>query len=131
MRIDRCARAWWTIVAIGMGPLEQRLEVSRNPQVTCMNILKCLFVVGLLLLCSTARSAEQIKDVPYYAQDFPGSGDLQYRAERCKLDICIPEHQDKEKLSTVVWFHGGGLTGGEKHVIEAFTKQKIIVVAAT
>lgn len=33
-----------------------------------------------------------------------------YMKERCKLDIYFPENMDS--FITVVWFHGGGLTGG-------------------
>lgn len=94
-----------------------------------MTSLKHTFTVALLLFCSTAPAAELIKDVAYYAEDFPGSGDRQYRAERCKLDVCAPDHEPGEKLPTIVWFHGGGLTGGAKHIIDDFTQQKIIVVA--
>ncbi len=91
--------------------------------------MKSLLSIVLALFCSASFAAEWHKDIAYYAPDFPGSGDLQYRAERCKLDVCVPEKAADEKLPTVVWFHGGGLSSGEKHVIEDFTNEKIIVVA--
>lgn len=51
----------------------------------------------------------------------------QYRAERCKLDIYYPEN--RKGFKTVVWFHGGGLTGGAKSVPEQLMNQGIAVVA--
>ncbi len=94
-----------------------------------MSYFKYVLCAALVAIAASSLAAERINDVAYYAADFPGSGDLPYRAERCKLDICIPDHDEEEKLPTVVWFHGGGLSGGEKHVIEEFTTNRIIVVA--
>lgn len=37
-----------------------------------------------------------------------------YRLERCRLDLEYPV--GKEGFATLVWFHGGGLEGGEKHI---------------
>jgi len=56
---------------------------------------------------------QQQSDLDYYVPDFPSSGDLTYRAERCKLDIYYPVGNDR-KFPTLVWFHGGGMVGGEK-----------------
>lgn len=50
-----------------------------------------------------------------------------YIAERCKLDIYYPT--DKRDFTTVVWFHGGGITSGNKHIPEKLKKQGIAVVA--
>lgn len=51
----------------------------------------------------------------------------EYIAERCKLDIYYPA--DKKDFTTVVWFHGGGITSGNKHIPEKLMKQGIAVVA--
>jgi acetyl esterase/lipase len=50
-----------------------------------------------------------------------------YMKERCKLDIYVPENVDS--FTTVVWFHGGGLTGGEKSIPERLKNKKLAVVA--
>jgi len=50
-----------------------------------------------------------------------------YMKERCKLDIYYPENVDS--FTTVVWFHGGGLTGGEKSIPERLKNHKLAVVA--
>ena len=44
-----------------------------------------------------------------------------YRKERCVLDIYYPV-TDKG-FATLVWFHGGGLEGGNKELLEGFRRQ--------
>lgn len=62
-----------------------------------------------------------IENIPYRV-----TGDA-YAKERCKLDIYYPE--DVEDFSTVVWFHGGGLSGGHKYIPEELKNCGIAVVA--
>lgn len=50
-------------------------------------------------------------DVPYRNPEFYENAPA--NANRCRLDITIPKGQ--QNFPTVVWFHGGGLTGGSKH----------------
>lgn len=55
--------------------------------------------------------------------------DISYGAgARCKLDVYAPK--GTKNYATVIWFHGGGLTGGQKEVPEALKGQGIAVVAA-
>ena len=51
-----------------------------------------------------------ITNVPYYENDMPKSGNLEYLDERCRLDIYYPE--TAALAPTVLFFHGGGLSGG-------------------
>ena len=48
--------------------------------------------------------------------------------ERCRLDIQYSP--GATHWPTVVWFHGGGLTGGERSLPKPLLGQKVIVVAA-
>ncbi len=57
-----------------------------------------------------------------------GEGPDKYMKDRCRLDIYFPENVDS--FITVVWFHGGGLTEGEKFIPERLKDQKMAVVAA-
>lgn len=50
-----------------------------------------------------------------------------YVLERCRLDLYYPE--DAEDFKTVVWFHGGGLTAGNKFIPEQLKQQGLAVVA--
>ncbi|MBQ6596209.1 MAG: alpha/beta hydrolase, partial [Lentisphaeria bacterium] len=55
-----------------------------------------------------------VKDLPYYPEGFrPLSGDAEYAAERCKLDIYTPKNIEKP-LPVLIFFHGGGLSRGTK-----------------
>lgn len=50
-----------------------------------------------------------------------------YLSERCKLDVYYPVK--KKDFVTVVWFHGGGITGGNKHLPEKLMEKGIAVIA--
>lgn len=64
----------------------------------------------------------EIKDISY-AQ--AGETD-KYRLERCKLDIYYPKNQ--KDFATLVWFHGGGLEGGSKKMLNELRNQGFAVV---
>lgn len=49
-----------------------------------------------------------------------------YIKERCKLDIYYD--RSKKNLPVVVWYHGGGLTSGQKEIPELLKKQGFVVV---
>lgn len=63
-----------------------------------------------------------ITDVPYTDAGETDS----YRMERCRLDIYYPE---KEGFATLIWFHGGGLEGGNKELLEGFRRKGFAVVS--
>ena len=50
-----------------------------------------------------------------------------YAAERCVLDVYYPT--ETKAFATVVWFHGGGLTGGERDVPDHLKRQGVAVVS--
>lgn len=60
-------------------------------------------------------------DIPY------SQSDDAYAKERCRLDIYYPE--DASGAPSVVWFHGGGLTGGQKFIPQELKEAGIIVIA--
>jgi len=68
-----------------------------------------------------AESYKTMTDIPYSA-----STDI-YAIERCKLDIYYPENASG--TPAVVWFHGGGLTGGHKSVPKQLKNSGLIVIA--
>jgi acetyl esterase/lipase len=94
--------------------------------------LLMLLLIGGAATAAFAKDplAKVVKDISYYVPDARGSGDLDYRAERCKLDVYVPAHAPGVKLPVVVWFHGGGLVGGNKARPKGFENQPLIVVAA-
>lgn len=49
-----------------------------------------------------------------------------YGKENCQLDLYYPTN--KKAFATIVWFHGGSLTGGKKEIPEKLMKQGFAVV---
>ncbi len=48
--------------------------------------------------------------------------------QRCRLDISYPE--GKSGCPVVIWFHGGGLTGGERYIPQQLMQKGYVVVGA-
>ncbi len=85
---------------------------------------KSNFLIIALLFCTTIARAQynQVNDIPYReaAED--------YAQERCKLDVYYPTNA--QDAPVVVWFHGGGIEGGEKHIDPQLKNSGLVVVAA-
>jgi acetyl esterase/lipase len=77
------------------------------------------------LLCICALSSAQYKtetDVLY------NNDNDAYIQERCRLDLYYPEN--KNDYVTVVWFHGGGLTGGSKFIPDHWRNKGFAIASA-
>ena len=91
-----------------------------------------LLFVFLFIHVYAANGASQkkvyymtISDIPYFDQQ---ATDLDpYQQERCKLDITYPS--GGSPFATVIWFHGGGLSSGEKFIPAELTNQGLAIVA--
>ncbi|NQX55163.1 alpha/beta hydrolase [Pedobacter panaciterrae] len=86
-----------------------------------------LFLFGVLLYAqgfAQETTYETKKDIGYYPASTKGDA---YREERCKLDVYYPKN--KTNSSTIVWFHGGGLTGGNKEMPRELLEKGFIVIA--
>lgn len=80
----------------------------------------------LMLLCIS--SAVFAKSGSKTAQNIPYSPATDaYSVQRCKLDVYTPE--GAKDAPVVVWFHGGGLTGGNKYVPGELLEKGLVVVA--
>tara|TARA_R110002049_G_scaffold72490_6_gene187414 strand:+ start:108746 stop:109597 length:852 start_codon:yes stop_codon:yes gene_type:complete len=91
-----------------------------------------IFVSMLLAVTETATADQTVGSKQAYEIDT----DIAYRVDkeataymkdRCKLDVYYPV--GKEGFSTVVWFHGGGLSNGSKRIPEGLKGKGIAVVA--
>lgn len=73
--------------------------------------------LSIALCCCFAFSAEvqEVKDLHYHSEAELAAGDDTMRSQ-CQLDLKYPE--GKKGWPVVVWFHGGGLTGGHRHYPE-------------
>lgn len=81
-------------------------------------------LIFLLIGAAVAYAADQwttVRDLPYSDRDDS------YSTRRCKLDVHYAP--GAEGLPVIVWFHGGGLTGGEKFIPSELASQGYVVVA--
>ncbi len=84
----------------------------------------------LFLLFISAQIFAQNKDYQtvtniHYYDETTNKSDV-YINERCILDIYIPKNV--KNFSTVIWFHGGGLTGGNKEIPKYLQEKGIAVI---
>ena len=85
-----------------------------------------LVLVSALSFCVSVLPQYLSKEnIPYYTSDKMAKDS--YIAERCVLDIYYPEKA--KGFPTVVWFHGGGLSGGEKFIPNELKGKNIAVIA--
>jgi acetyl esterase/lipase len=74
-------------------------------------------VLALFLLITTIAVAQKTEyetktNVRYYPEaDYKNDT---YKAERCVLDVYYPKNT--KGFATIVWLHGGGITGGSKEI---------------
>jgi acetyl esterase/lipase len=92
--------------------------------------MRKILVLVLILVFVTITQAQEtkysLKQNIHYYNDSINQSDL-YINERCVLDVYYPENI--KNYPTVVWFHGGGLTGGNKETPNALKEKGIGVVA--
>lgn len=62
-----------------------------------------------------------MNDVPYRTEFVSD-----YQRQQDKLDIYLPTRE--EGFATVVWYHGGGMTGGGKHIPTELQNQGLCVI---
>lgn len=85
----------------------------------------------LVFLCVTLFS------FPFFAQEYNTTNNIRYYDEktnksdpyineRCVLDVYVPKNV--KNFPTVIWFHGGGITGGQKEIPEALKNKGIAVI---
>ena len=97
-----------------------------------MNRLTAAWLACLPLpLCLAAQPAPLadsqavFSNIAYYGEAALRQAD-DYQKTQCRLDLRYPTN--RTGFATVVWFHGGGLTGGKRHFIDL--KDPDIAVAA-
>lgn len=89
-------------------------------------ILSFILFIGLGYGLHAQETQYEIKQNIHYYSDSMNQSDP-YINERCVLDVYYPT--SIEKYPTVVWFHGGGLTAGEKNIPNELKEKGIGVVA--
>ena len=97
------------------------------------NLYHCLPFLVCFVLVPCGTSAQQLTEAK---TEYKTAENILYRQggdvtddmkERCRLDVYYPA--DGKVFSTVVWFHGGGLTSGNRSIPKQLQEQGIAVVA--
>ena len=85
-------------------------------------ITKILVSLCLAFLCLpvSAQGYQQVNDISYTRKTDA------YSLERLKLDVYHPEGVTDAPV--IVWFHGGGLEGGNKEIPEKLREKDLVVV---
>ncbi|HMP79066.1 MAG TPA: alpha/beta hydrolase [Pirellulaceae bacterium] len=104
--------------------------MRHDAQVSASLLLRWLtftFTLGFGILAhgqdQPADKYVTVTDIAYRS----GAGMSEGMRERCKLDIYYPEHGTR--VPAIVWFHGGGLTSGQKQVPPELKSAGVIVIA--
>ncbi|MCH5598964.1 alpha/beta hydrolase fold domain-containing protein [Niabella ginsengisoli] len=78
---------------------------------------RSIFLLIALLSMAVAigqQSYKTVKDIKYYSEtDYNKDS---YKDSMCVLDLYYPE--GVKDFATIVWFHGGGITGGHRDMPE-------------
>lgn len=83
----------------------------------------CFFIIALFSFAQKAEY-ETKTNIQYYNAATNKSDS--YINERCVLDIYYPKNT--KNFATIVWFHGGGLTGGSKEIPEALKNKGFAII---
>ena len=82
-----------------------------------------LFVVNAII-ANAQQQYKTDKNIHYYDEN--SNNQDAYINSQCTLDIYFPENQ--KDFATIIWFHGGGLTKGEKKIPKALMNKGFAVV---
>jgi acetyl esterase/lipase len=84
------------------------------------------FILILVFAFSFAQTEYKTENnIPYYPENI--SQKDAYISSQCKLNFYYPTNV--KNFSTVIWFHGGGLTGGSNELPKELLNENIAVVS--
>lgn len=89
--------------------------------------MKKIFLLFFFLYSITGFAQQQYvteKNIQYYP-DSVAKKDA-YITSQCLLDLYYPK--GAKNFATIIWFHGGGITGGSKEIPKALTEKGYAVV---
>ena len=82
-------------------------------------------LISCTFYCYSQENYTNLKNIPYYETN---STDI-YKNEKCLLDIYYPKNI--KNFATIVWFHGGGLTAGNKEIPEALKNKGYAIIGVS
>jgi acetyl esterase/lipase len=132
-KLPRCGNPADLHLPVMLYQLRQRGGDATKLDEASARMFASKFTEAEAILASVSRElGKQIIDGGYHL-----ATELLYREEkgitpeqnqRCRLDVYAPA--TKKPFSTVIWFHGGGLTQGERSIPLPLRNQGIAVVTA-
>ncbi|MDJ0759615.1 MAG: alpha/beta hydrolase [Woeseiaceae bacterium] len=90
--------------------------------------LRCLSAASFLLIATSIQADDSVsvqRDIPYYPESIRSADD--YIDSRARLDVYCPDSEMPQPV--IVWFHAGGIRGGEKHLPDALVDKGVCVVS--
>ncbi|WP_281635698.1 alpha/beta hydrolase [Flavobacterium marginilacus] len=88
-------------------------------------ILSALLLFTITIITAQKTEYTTVTSIPYYSEAVSKTDS--YIKERCVLDIYYPKNV--KGFTTVIWFHGGGLTSGSKELPEGLKDKGFCVVS--
>lgn len=96
-----------------------------TPGSLARRILLTLTLLSTPLTLDRAAAEERVIEGISYLQ---GEAADEHQRERCRINLYLPEQE--QGFATVVWFHGGGLKGGEPTIPQQLRGKGIAVASA-
>ena len=98
--------------------------ISRLNWIKNFSFLLLLTFIAVSTSSFGQQSGERKNNIFYY----PDSNKVSdtYIKSQCRLDIYYPKNV--KNFATIVWFHGGGITGGSKEIPEALMNKGVAVI---
>ena len=98
-----------------------------TPRTNAKLIHRLLIIITLVFTSSVAfsqQSGTRVDNIFYY----PDSSSISdsYIKSQCRLDIYYPKNV--KNFATIVWFHGGGITGGRREIPAALLDKGVAVI---
>ncbi|WP_321285467.1 alpha/beta hydrolase [uncultured Sunxiuqinia sp.] len=87
-------------------------------------VISFFFVISFNTASGQEKASYKLIESVQYREDTVLTD---YMKERCRLDLYYPD--GKRDFTTIIWFHGGGITGGEKFIPEEWKNKGLAVVA--
>jgi acetyl esterase/lipase len=84
-----------------------------------------LFLVLVFAFCFSQTTYKTESNIPYYPENI--NKKEAYINSQCRLNFYYPTNV--KNFSTVIWFHGGGLTGGTNELPKELLDENIAVVS--
>jgi acetyl esterase/lipase len=92
-----------------------------------LSMKKIMMFLLLVAFGSRSHAQQQYvteKNIAYYPDSTAHSDN--YQNAQCLIDLYYPKHL--KKFATIIWFHGGGLTGGRREIPEALMNKGYAVI---